>query len=160
VHVSNSSCIGHMSSYVYAHVYMFGHRWVTNVVVTLVWLNLWPSNEINGKPWSSCMEDVIGFVTRCHVLSLMASSRWIDILVVTCGIYDFKVIVIQSLIHEFLILNSQNHVTKVAFVMSFASNNWSVTHFNLIMKKKLINGSKIYLNFLLTCRSNLVMQVA
>ncbi len=93
MHVSNQSCIGHTSSYVYAHVYMFGHTWVTNVVATLVWLYLWPSKEINGKPWSSCMEDVIGLMTWCHVLSLVASSKWLDILVVICGIYDLKVIV-------------------------------------------------------------------
>jgi hypothetical protein len=80
--------------HMYMHMFIcVGHRWVANVVATLVWLNLWPSKEINGKPWSSCMEDVIGLVIRCHVLSLMASSKWLDVLVVTCGIYDLKLIV-------------------------------------------------------------------
>lgn len=39
------------------------------------------------------MEDATTLTTKCHVLFFVACPRRLDIIIVTCGIYDLKLII-------------------------------------------------------------------
>lgn len=65
-------------------------------------LNLWPSKIVDEKPLLNHKEDVIAnaigsMYCAMHCLLLLMSfticPKWLDIVVVACGIYDLKLII-------------------------------------------------------------------
>jgi hypothetical protein len=84
------------------HVYVFGHRCVTNVVTTLVWLSLWPSKttwmkkmvEIHGG--CNCCCDWVPHNVPCIVIynnafyNLCKTIRHCNVI---CDIYNLKLVI-------------------------------------------------------------------